>query len=199
MWNAMMMPNGVQLTLDTGNHEIIFTNLDLGCMDTLIVNVSCDHDSTTFVPGDLVDISVNVGDTEMDCIELGGIGTIDTLYNACPELSDGNATFELIAGTPCVDFTGVTQGVDTFCIVVCGEFGCDTTNYAVTVLPPVIDADTIETEVILGFTDGVCIGADSLANIDTIYNACEESSGFFVDFAIVDLSLIHISEPTRPY
>ena len=83
------------------------------------------------------------------CLSPNLTGAIDTVFNACPENADGNADF-VIDSTECINIAGLTEGVDTACIVICSNFVCDTINVTVTVIPeggllaPIaVDNDTI--------------------------------------------------------
>lgn len=76
-------------------------------------------------------------------------GVVNSIVNICDSLSGTNVEFEVIDSTFCIDFTPLTLGTDTACIVICDDLGtCDTTIYILTVINPIdtiiaVDDDTI--------------------------------------------------------
>lgn len=154
---------------------------DLGFCDTTIVIIDVlDNDQT------VID-TIFTGVTETYCIDttlLNLIGAVDTIYNGCPELSDGNVEFDIQADSYCVDYTGLEIGTDTACIVLCDTFGfCDTVDFYITVIDDpfnIVDTIMVDEEVTYCIdTSILTIGA-----VDTIYNDCPDFSGDEVVFEI---------------
>ena len=77
---------------------------------------------------------IEVGFDSVYCLDVTLPGMIDTVFNACPENEDGNAAF-LFDNTECIGIIGMTEGIDTACVVVCSDNVCDTVNVTVTVIP----------------------------------------------------------------
>ncbi len=76
-------------------------------------------------------------------------GVVNSITNICDSLSGTNVEFEVVDSTFCIDYTPLTIGTDTACIVICDDLGiCDTTIYILTVINPLdtiiaVDDDTI--------------------------------------------------------
>ena len=102
----------------------------LGVCDTTILIVEVVEQ-----PSNDLDIVIEVGFDSVYCLDVTLPGMIDTVFNACPENTDGNADFTMIDTTNCIGIIGLTEGVDTACIVLCSGNVCDTVNVTVTVIP----------------------------------------------------------------
>jgi len=119
---------GEAIGLDTAC--IIACN-SLGVCDTTILIVDVIE-----MPSTDVEITIEVGSDSLICLDVDFMGgAIDTIFNACPENSDGNVLFTMLDTTECISVIGLTEGIDTACIVVCSNFVCDTINVTVTVIP----------------------------------------------------------------
>jgi gliding motility-associated-like protein len=81
------IPNGTLLTLDTGFHELIITDLITGCADTLIANVICD-DCPDIYSGSSTIISEDCDDVTDLCLD---IPFQEFLFNY--EVLDNGATY----------------------------------------------------------------------------------------------------------
>ena len=101
----------------------------LGVCDTTILIVEVLEQ-----PSNDLEIIIEVNADSIVCLDTDLVGPIDTVFNACPTSADGNAEF-MIDSTECINILGLTEGVDTACIVICSNFVCDTINITVTVIP----------------------------------------------------------------
>ncbi|MBP6185203.1 MAG: gliding motility-associated C-terminal domain-containing protein [Saprospiraceae bacterium] len=178
--NLQPLPNGVALELGTGNHSITVTNNLNGCTYNIDVVVSCEEGPGE--PGDVIEKFVYYGDTDTLCLDTTGLGTIIGFSNICPDKSNGNASIQYIAETACILYTGDLLGSDTFCIVICGTAGCDTTEVIIHVIPK---TDTLHQEILIGFSDVICIDTEVPGVIDSVYNICASASGQYADIAIL--------------
>ncbi len=170
-----LQPQGAQIELDTGMHQIILRDSVAGCIDTFNVNIVCDD----FVPlpTDTIPLEILINFTDTFCMDTTVLpGIIDTIFNICADSSGTNVNFTIDPDTYCVSYQGIGIGTDPACIVLCDDAGhCDTTILLVTVNPPV--AESITTEIFIGDVDEFCLDTTELAgNIDTIFNACPELS-----------------------
>ncbi|TAK45567.1 MAG: hypothetical protein EPO28_03545, partial [Saprospiraceae bacterium] len=102
----------IGVPLDTGFHQLIFTDTTKGCADTFYVAVSC-----IYQVGLVVDTSLMAGDSAIFC--LGDFGytpaTLDSLTNPCAGQGTGNAIFTANAATACVTVYGISTGTDSDC------------------------------------------------------------------------------------
>jgi len=179
--NAMYVPFGAELALSEGLHELIITENASGCKDTLYITVECA--GSTDDPN-TIEETIIVGTTDTLCLELFGIGAIEEVNNLCEDASTGNVSYEMIDGTPCLEYTGLTVGIDTICLEVCGTAGCDTTTIIIDVLPkntPI--PDTIEVILTVGTDSTLCLNT-SLTGMPSVSNECEADGTGNADFTI---------------
>lgn len=145
------------------------TIIEPNCIEVLAFNVGgldtaclviCDTlgvcDTTVF----LIDVTQPELITVFDTTTISQLGTycpdttqlygvVNSIVNICDSLSGTNVEFEVVDSTFCIDFTPLTLGTDTACIVICDDLGiCDTTIYILTVINPIdtiiaVDDDTI--------------------------------------------------------
>ncbi len=170
-----LQPQGAQMELDTGMHQIILRDSIAGCIDTFNVNIVCDD----FVPlpTDTIPLEILLNFTDTFCMDTTVLpGIIDTIFNICADSSGTNVNFTIDPETYCVSYQGTGIGTDPACIVLCDDAGhCDTTILLVTVIPPMSESTT--REIFFGDVDQFCVDTTELAgNIDTIFNACPELS-----------------------
>ena len=170
-----LQPQGAQMELDTGMHQIILRDSIAGCIDTFSVNILCDDFES--LPTDTIPLEILVNFTDTFCMDTTVLpGIIDTIFNICADSSGTNVNFTIDPETYCVSYQGIGIGTDPACIVLCDDAGhCDTTVLLVTVNPPT--SESISTEIFFGDVDQFCLDTTELAgNIDTIFNACPELS-----------------------
>ena len=179
--NLQLIPNGISIGLDEGSHEVIVVDTVIGCTDTFNIQIECIED---LLP-DTLYLDIMIGFTDTFCLDpILFPGTIDTIYNICEGESGENVFVSVIDSTTCIEYTGITLGQDTACIVICDVLdNCDTTYFIINTTPPKID--TIETTVILSDTDILCFDVSELAGtMYTINNYCDDISGTYVFFEI---------------
>ncbi len=119
--NTGLILNGAKMAIPAGIHNIVVTENLTNSSDTIYVNYAC-------VKTEHIDMSVKLGDTKTYCLDLSELtGNVDTIKNLCED-SNGNTAFFNLIGNNCVEFTGLSVGVDSFCAVVCDVNKiCDTT------------------------------------------------------------------------
>ncbi|MEZ4959766.1 MAG: gliding motility-associated C-terminal domain-containing protein [Saprospiraceae bacterium] len=109
----------ISVQLDTGFHELIFTDTVKGCADTFGVTVLCYPWMDT-----TVNVALPVGDSSVLC--LGDYGfdpsLIDSVAFSC--LPNGNASFEIDETTWCITVFGDAVGLDTGCFKVYALDSC---------------------------------------------------------------------------
>jgi gliding motility-associated-like protein len=140
--------NNTSIRLDTTRKCVAVKGLTTG-VDTFCIAVCnaagfCDTTNLfvkvtpdTVTPVLRIDtVRVFVGDMFTYCnIDTGQIrGNVDTIYNICPASSGTNATTSLTADK-CLKISGLVEGIDTACIVVCNRLArlCDTTRVIIIV------------------------------------------------------------------
>ncbi|MEO0041407.1 MAG: hypothetical protein RL329_855 [Bacteroidota bacterium] len=99
----------------------------LGFCDTtyLIVNVTATANS----PAHVIRDTISSGVSRTRCALNIPSGTIASITNACPTNSGRNVRFTIDPVNRCVTYTGLTEGVDTACVVICNTAGACDTNY----------------------------------------------------------------------
>jgi gliding motility-associated-like protein len=126
--NSQLNPMGTAVLLTPGEHELIFSNLNLGCADTINVNVQCGEVEYMEAP-----LFVNTMDTI--CFDVSWLpGTIVTIENICEDNS-GEYILADLQLPNCVILEGIDIGTEVLCIVICDDLGfCDTTYLTVQVI-----------------------------------------------------------------
>jgi len=174
------------LSLSTGIHSIFITNLEDGCEYSYDLTIDCKID----VPenGTVIDTTIFRDDTQTICIDTDDLpGAPVSITNVCESAATGMIDYSIDTENFCVTYTGISAGSDALCIEVCDADGnCDTTNIIIQVLP-LSAKDTIEVSVVNGKTETFCLETIILpAELDTIYNFCENESGVFVDVSVLE-------------
>jgi len=155
------------------------------CVDSFFVAVACIQPETilidTLFPGTTDTICLNFAELLLPFI---------SITNECPDASDGNVQFNLVNGNSCVEFTTLTPGIDSACIVVCDVRGlCDTTTFIIDVQDP-NPTRIFETNltIIEGQSDVFCLDTTRLANVENFFTICDPAEDF-VDFTLDSASL----------
>ncbi len=147
--NGMLLENGVgacssdnsmaSVSLDFGFHQLIFQHDLTGCRDTIEAVVAC-------ISTDSVEIDVFVNESGIFCIDTTElVGAVINIENICTDASGEFVLFDLDSENYCVAYSGVEEGVESACLVVCDDMGyCDTTFLTITVqnitpLPNAVD------------------------------------------------------------
>ncbi len=157
------------LEFPVGFSTLTVTDVSNGCAETVIAEVAC-------VSVDVVDDTVMVGAAdsyELNLSEL--IGNVNSVVNICEDASGTNVAFEIVGTT--IQFSGIAEGIDTACIVICDDLNiCDTTILIVTALP-----DNTDTTII-AVNDEIIAGEGQVTLIDVMQN---DQFGSLTDFYIV--------------
>ncbi len=123
------------------NYNALYPGLDTACVELCDAMGNCDtmtyYISTiscvTITPEWVID-TVYIFETDTFCIdttELPG-NMIVSFENICEDEGTGDVDFYLDPITLCVNYTGLTLGKDTACVVACDELGyCDTTYFCI--------------------------------------------------------------------
>ncbi len=175
-----LTPNGTQILVGDGPHELIFSDTTTLCQDTVQATVFC-------LMSEIVTDTIPVGGMDIYCLDTTELlGNVISISNVCPTQSGNMVAFEIVDNSYCVNYLGLDSGENTACIVICDDLGlCDTTTIIITVLvdtlalPDVItDADTtmINQSIVTNL-----LGNDSINGIfDTIYILNQPSNGTVV-------------------
>ena len=146
--NGIFVPNSVGVLLGVGTHQLIATEINTGCKDSIEIVVLCN--SGTVTNPDTVDMVIEVGTDTLYCFDESELsGDVVTVINDCEEETLGIATYEV--EHECVTITGEEIGDDIACFVFCDANGvCDTVVVFTEVvpnggiIPPVaVDDDTM--------------------------------------------------------
>ncbi len=123
------------------NYNSLFPGQDTACIQLCDAMGNCDTISyfissiacEAITPEWVID-TVYIFQTDTFCVdttELPG-NVIVSFENVCEDQSTGAVDFYLDPITLCVNYTGLTIGKDTACVVACDEFGyCDTTYFCI--------------------------------------------------------------------
>ena len=126
---------GVSVGVDTACIRICN---DLGQCDTTKMFIQTIFDSTT-VGGRRIHVftdTITVGVSRTKCNLIAPISAT-RIRNICAGFSGTNVSFTTDNGTLCVDYRGVSIGIDTACIEICNAAGvCDTTYMYVGAITP---------------------------------------------------------------
>jgi gliding motility-associated-like protein len=108
--NIQLFPNGTQIQIDTGFHELIFIDMMIGCEDTLLVQVDCEFDDGGCGILALSDDLINVSDcdtTVQFCVDI----SIFDIGNFT--ITDNGAAYTGAVETCDLDPTSVAMVLDT--------------------------------------------------------------------------------------
>ncbi|MEY4903404.1 MAG: hypothetical protein RLZZ292_1219 [Bacteroidota bacterium] len=140
--NATFTPNATTNCVD---YKGLTVGVDTACYVICDANNKCDTTiflitvETGTIPTNtqhLHQATIKVGQSGSHCITVAQLTKPLTLVNLCPQFGGKNAKFTPDNNTICVDYKGLTVGVDTACYVVCGaDKKCDTTLFLITVIP----------------------------------------------------------------
>jgi len=126
--NDNFIPQGTLLFLNSGASRLIVTESMTGDSDTAFVIAGCAQPDT-------LREDVFIGGSEIACLDFIELpGDINSVTNICPS---SNVNFQLVNGDSCVQYSGLTMGVDTACMVACDIYGyCDTTYLIINSFQP---------------------------------------------------------------
>lgn len=175
-----LTPNGTQVLIGDGPHELIFSDTATLCQDTIQATVFC-------LMTDIVIDTIMNGTMDSYCVDTTELlGNVLSISNACPTQSGEMVAFELVDSTYCVNYEGLNPGENTACIVVCDDLGlCDTTTIIVTVLVDTLALPVVLTDADTTLMDQMVVtnllGNDSINGIfDTMYILTPPTNGTVV-------------------
>lgn len=175
-----LTPNGTQILIGDGPHELIFSDTATLCQDTIQSTVFC-------LMTELVFDTIFIGTIDSICIDTTELlGNVINISNICPTQSDGTVAFEIVDGTYCVNYEGLNIGENTACIVVCDDLGlCDTTIITVTVFVDSLALPDAITDIDTTLMDQMVVtnllGNDIINGIfDTMYILNQPTNGTVV-------------------
>jgi len=178
---ASFLQNGTKLgfKLDTGFHLIQVVDTFTTCSYDIFFKLLCPNVDVV----DTIVFTIPEGGDTTICLDTTYLtGTISSWANACPNNGGNNVNYQVNTNTWCIDFFGMSPGLDTFCIELCDDLGdCVIQNVLVTVTPVL---DTIELTVNVGTVDTLCFNNTGLGTV-SIDNFCANSSGNAIFFDIL--------------
>ncbi len=133
---------------------------ELGICDTTYLTVN-----SLEPPNNIIIETVLLGQTMTECLDTDGLsGTTFEITNQCPEFSGENVDFSFEDGSVCVDYTGLSVGVDTACIFICDDLGdCDSMMFYISTINPDIDSP-------IANPDNATTGENATVNIPVLDN-----------------------------
>lgn len=164
--NTGLLLDGAKISIETGAHTIEVSENLTNTSDTIYVNYAC-------VKPDKIKLENNLGETNKYCLDLSELtGSVNTIKNLC-ENSNGISSFFSLVSNNCVEYTGLSVGVDSFCAVVCDVNNiCDTT----TIIVETVEQNNQSTKTITlyeGKDSTYCLDLSNLPpNPKTIMNLC---------------------------
>ncbi|GEM_PF-2697679 len=202
----------VQFELDTTQWCVQWSGLQVGTDTTCtLLSDSIGQAIRTYFIVTVIDIqpqiicdTVFVGMTRYYCLDTSELpGTVQSFDDACASLNGQHVDFFFLQDSLCVEYTGLSEGQDSACFVLCDASGiCDTTYFCISVAPyhgpPKANNDLFCHP---GTPMGTPIVLDILAN-DTIYGGLQHieiltqpESGDAVAILNLDRSTTLIPDP----
>ena len=180
-YNVAIISANATVKIGNGEHEIIITNNETDCADTLYVEGVCTTADTLWV-----EVEVN-GDTII-CFDTGELpGNVMSLESFCDAGDNAGVT---ILNDTCIQIDGLVVGQDTACFIMCDDLGiCDTIYVYIEVVPEVIvpggditvtDSVLINVDTVIYCIDPNCVDGD----IVSIEDICTDSNGDNVQFTV---------------
>ena len=124
-------PNNAALTLEQGEHILMFTRTDGTCVEEIFVDVRC----IQFVDIE-IDTTINLGQPDVICLfedlDIDTTGII-SITNTCDPNTTDNVNFTIDTLTNCITLDPLMIGLDTACLTVCNAMGCITVTINVEV------------------------------------------------------------------
>ena len=135
----------IQLT--SGIHQIVFEHELTFCRDTIDVLVAC-------ITSETLNFSLLANSIDTFCIDTSELlGNVVSFENNCVASSGEFSVVDLDLENYCFSITGVEEGIESACLVVCDDLGyCDTTFLNISILennnlPPNAIDDEVETPI----------------------------------------------------
>jgi gliding motility-associated-like protein len=133
--NRNYIPKEVGMRLDTGRHNLVFTNLLRNCRDSVTIQVNCPGMVTPPVVNTTYARTMYIGGRDTICLNNLRDPQFTTLTNICLDRYQGFAVYNMNDRTDCISLLGNRQGSDTLCIRRCANGICDTITIAIHVRP----------------------------------------------------------------
>ena len=133
--NENLLPQGTQLELTNGVHELIVTTPG-GCMDTVTTIVNCGDGTGIFFS---FPYTIPQGRPDTLCLSDFGLllDSITVVPGGCAAAPNSIVSFEIDNEAGCVNFTGLSEGTENVCFLICNPVGCDTLQIGLNVVPDV--------------------------------------------------------------
>ena len=153
-----------QIPLSIGNHEIIVFDSLNTCSDTIDVVVSCEKFNPNTNSNACFSEAIYINQDMTFCIDTTTVpGTIVSFTNICANVDTGAVEYLLNDSSFCLEYTGVSIGNDSACVVMCDNYGfCDTINFCTSVVP--------YTGLPTANDDSTCVYMDTPGIIDILAN-----------------------------
>ena len=180
--NCPELTLGFELFFDTGYHEIIFSNEELGCEFIFDLLVSCEKD-TTQTDTVYIDRKLAVGEMDSICFqEYLNLDNVFSFEQTCEELNPA-VRFDLNNSSHCLLFEGNQIGMESICLRVCeSEDICTEVIVSVTVDSTVSEFVNIDTIIRLGEIGTICfqeyLMLDDVESMDPTCEGQSPSVGF---------------------
>ena len=118
---------GGQSFMANGNYELVFQDQN-GCDSLVYLQLNVKTQTTVLTD------SISAGQMESLCLDTSFFQSAANFTNVCPD-PDAGTEWGLSESGACLEYLGLSPGIDTACLVICDDFGfCDTTILIVTVL-----------------------------------------------------------------
>jgi len=152
------VPEQASLLLPEGMYQLILTEKEGICSDTAMLIIECMPMMHTF------EDTILVNEMDTFCLDsLNLVGPINTIENTCEDASGEMVIFEIDTLNNCLIYTGIEQGSDDACIVVCDSMGmCDSVMITVVVEE---EPDTIPLPIAVNEVDTVEEGSIKTINV----------------------------------
>ncbi len=167
---------GTSLNFGLGINEVVVTDNVNGGSESVVIQIACLSNET-------INAEVLIGISDTFCLDFTELlGDISTVTNLC---TGSNVQFQVINSDNCVEYTGLSVGVDTACIEACDVFGfCDTT-YLIVNIQPLAGIHEFYDTTYVSSSNSFCINTSVFPGTpDTIYNICPSNSGLFASFTL---------------
>ena len=127
--NCISDTSNASVQLTTGAHQLIFEHDLTACRDTINVMVAC-------ITSENLSLALLVNEMDTFCIDtMELIGEIVSFENICEASSGEFSIVDLDLQNYCFSITGIEQGNEIACLVLCDDLGfCDTTTVNISIL-----------------------------------------------------------------
>lgn len=178
-YNFGMEAQGTKLSFGAGVHRVTILDTLNNTLQNAVIIATCSRQQT-------VELRVLPGEKRTHCLRHDNlIGEIAST-SLCNELTQENVLYEFTFNDTCINFTGMTVGVDTACIIVCDALNfCDTTFLIVEIYDvPHFRTDTLN--LLVGTNQFYCLDSTVLATpitqfMDVCVIAGENSTSIDLD------------------